>query len=62
MRVLLLVEGESDRDALPILARKLIRSNVGVTDLPVGKGDLLSPAKAEVHINYAITAKKTPSR
>ena len=36
----------------------MISSDVGVTALPVGKGDLLSPAKVKVHINYAITRQK----
>jgi hypothetical protein len=56
--VLLLVEGPSDKGALPILARKLIGSRVGVTALAVGKGDLLSAKRVEVHISYAMARQK----
>jgi hypothetical protein len=50
--VLLLVEGPSDEKVLPILARRL-RSGVRFTAKAVGKGDLLSAQKVEVHIRFA---------
>lgn len=58
MTVLLLVEGQSDRRALPILARRLVDVGVGVTALKVGKGDLLSAQKTEVHIRYALARQR----
>lgn len=57
MTVLLLVEGQSDKQALPVLARKLV-SGVRFTAIPVGKGDLLSAQKVEVHINYAVARQR----
>lgn len=49
--ILLLVEGPSDRDALPILARKIAGHSLKA--LPVGKGDLFQPGKLEIHVQFA---------
>ncbi len=54
MSVLLLVEGQSDRAALPILARRLAGAGVGVSALPVGRGDMFSADKVAVHIRLAV--------
>lgn len=58
MTVLLLVEGKSDRDTLPILARKLLTTNVSVRALSVGQGDLLSADKITVHIRFAVARQR----
>jgi hypothetical protein len=51
--ILLLVEGPSDKTALPILAGKIVSKSTHVIAQPVGKGDLFNPDKLRVHIKFA---------
>lgn len=54
VRVLLLTEGESDRDTLPVLVRKMVGRTIGVEAQWVGRGDLLSTEKVVVHLSTAV--------
>ncbi|MBI4235755.1 MAG: DUF4276 family protein [Chloroflexi bacterium] len=54
MRVLLLVEGLSDKYVLPILARKMLPGNAGIDVRVVSQGDMVTNArKVHAHIRAA---------
>ena len=57
MRILLLVEGQSDREGLPILARKMVSREIGFDALHVSQGNLFSAEKVNAHIGYAVKRK-----
>lgn len=57
MRVLLLVEGQSDRDGLPILARKIVPRDIGFDALHIPQGNLFSVDKVSAHVGYAVKRK-----
>jgi len=60
--ILLLVEGPSDKEALPILAAKMAPDSPVPKALVVGKGDLFKPSKLKVHINFARQRDPTISK
>jgi hypothetical protein len=52
--MLMVVEGQSDRNTLPAMARKIIGHRVGFDTCLMRQGDMFNPVKLEVHIKVAL--------
>ena len=57
-----MVEGQSDRATLPILARRLLQPGIGIDARLVAQGDMLSARKVEAHIKAAINQQQDTNK